>query len=311
MKSRGRLTEPKYGGKQCPPDTETQPCNTHSCDQDCVLSEWSAWSPCTKSCLGKWSWTPGGQSRTKSIVKPVVGGGKCWRPHQSQRLQHQRCNTFICPKGIKCVADMDVIMVQDGSGSLWYRWGGKAHWNRNFELSKKFMQALVADSVMAKVDAMGRPKDGLRFGVILFSWGAKVISQVTEKKADLDTKIKAMKWPMGGTMTHRALLLARKMFLNTPGSKNRLQTVLLLTDGRAMYWWWTYWASWLIKRSGVRLITIAVKNAVRIKWMLCLYSSRPCRENLILTPRWTMLISKLKLYLTTMCPTVEVPSPTR
>ena len=28
-------------------------CNMDSCDKDCVLSDWTGWGPCSKSCLGK------------------------------------------------------------------------------------------------------------------------------------------------------------------------------------------------------------------------------------------------------------------
>jgi hypothetical protein len=214
----------------------------------------------------------------------------------------------MCPKDIECVADLDVVLVQDGSGSLWYRWGGKAKWGRNFELSKEFMMHLIADSKMAKVDTEGRPSDGLRYGVVVYSFNPKVISQIEADAKVLDTKIKAMKWPMGGTMTGRALLKAKQLFPMAVGAGKRLQVIVLITDGRASNRYWAYQAAKAVRDSGIRLILVPVKGAMRNQKDMCAWASKPCSENMILTPKWPMLLSKLKLYMTTLCPTVEVPS---
>merc|ERR1719389_158732 len=202
-RTRGVLTPDDHGGAKCPANSESDACNTQSCDTDCVLSDWTGWSPCTKSCRAKSSWRPGMQKRTKSIATPTIGAGKCWKPLTPERYEEQYCNTFPCPKVIECVSNMDVVIIQDGSGSLWYRWGGPKKWDRNFELSKKFMMELIKDSKMAKEDKEGRPTDGLRYGVVLYSFNPKVISQIEHDKKVLDSKITAMKWPMGGTMTGR------------------------------------------------------------------------------------------------------------
>jgi hypothetical protein len=226
------------------------------------------------------------------------------------RYEMQACNNFICPKNIECVADLDVVIIQDGSGSLWYRWGGKSQWDRNFELSKKFILTLIEESRMAKVDAEGRPSGGLRYGVVLYSFNPRVISQISHDKKELDTKVKGMKWPMGGTMTGRALLKAKQLFPLATGSGKRMQVIILVTDGRASNRVWAYQAAKAVRDSGIRLIVVPVKGALRNKGDMCAWASKPCEENMILTPKWTMLISKLKLYLTTMCPTVEVPGAT-
>merc|ERR1719486_1837197 len=199
-RTRGVLVPDEHGGAKCPANTESDACNTQSCDADCVLSDWTAWSPCTKSCRAKYSWRPGMQTRTKSIAVPTIGAGRCWKPRTPERWEKQNCNTFPCPKNIECIADMDVVLIQDGSGSLWYRWGGRAKWDRNFELSKDFMLKLVGKSKMATEDANGKIGTGLRYGVVLYSFRATVISQITHEKAELIGKIKAMRWPRGGTM---------------------------------------------------------------------------------------------------------------
>jgi hypothetical protein len=161
---------------------------------------------------------------------------------------------------------------------------------------------------MAKVDDNGRPSDGLRYGVVLYSFNPRVISQITHDSKDLASKISAMKWPMGGTMTGRALLKAKELFPLAEGSSKRMQVIMLITDGRASNRYWAWQAAYVVRNSGIRLIVIPVKGALRNLGDMCAWASKPCDENMIVTPRFTMLKSKLKLYLTTMCPQVEVPT---
>merc|ERR1719277_273446 len=64
--------EPMNGGEACEQISDTQSCHIGSCDVDCVLSDWSEWSACSKACGG------GTQERTKSILTPARANGKCW-----------------------------------------------------------------------------------------------------------------------------------------------------------------------------------------------------------------------------------------
>jgi len=310
-RNRGILVPQDHGGKPCPNMADSGECNMDACDKDCVLSDWSAWGPCSKSCLGKSSWQPGSYTRTKSIKEPTVGAGFCPEPHTEMRFEKENCNTFICPKNIECVADLDVVLVHDGSGSLWYRWGGRPLWDRNFKLSTGLTANLVKESKMAKVDANNKPSDGLRYGVVLYSFSPRVISQITHDSKKLEADIKAMKWPMGGTMTGRALLKAMQLFPLAEGSGKRMQVIMLITDGRASNRYWAYQAAYAVRNAGVRLIIIPVKGALRNLGDMCAWASKPCNENMIITPKFTMLQSKLTLYLTTMCPQVEVRKATR
>merc|ERR1719316_2574285 len=145
-RSRAVDTDAQYGGKECPANAEERLCNTGSCDVDCVLADWGGWSPCTKSCKWRSTAKPGSQKRNRGIKVASKGNGKCPKPLTRERYQHQMCNNFICPKDIKCVADLDVVMVLDGSGSLWYRWGPR---DRNFKLMQSFTKDLIENSEMA------------------------------------------------------------------------------------------------------------------------------------------------------------------
>jgi len=246
------------------------------------------------------------QTRTKGIAEPTVGAGRCWEPKTAERWEQQNCNTFQCPANIECVADMDVVFVHDGSGSLWYPWRGKKFWDRNFELSKQFMLKMVEMSNMAKVDENENVGEGARYGAVSYAFNPKVDTEITEDPAVLKTKITAMKWPMGGTMTGKALLMAKKLFQKI-GSAKRIQVMVLITDGKASNRVWAAQAAKVVRDSGIRLMVIPVKNALRVQAEMCGWASRPCKQNMIMTPSWEMLISKMKLYMTSICPTVAVP----
>lgn len=70
----------------CPPSSQTQSCNTQSCNVNCVVGSWGNWGSCSKSCGG------GTRTRTRSVVTPQSGNGAAC-PSLSQS---QSCNTQCC-----------------------------------------------------------------------------------------------------------------------------------------------------------------------------------------------------------------------
>uniref|UniRef100_A0A147BC09 Putative thrombospondin type-1 domain-containing protein 7a isoform x2 n=1 Tax=Ixodes ricinus TaxID=34613 RepID=A0A147BC09_IXORI len=63
------------------------------CPDDCVLSEWSPWSPCTLPCAEKMAY--GVQSRNRSIIGyPTKGGKSC--PQKSELKEVDDCNLVSC-----------------------------------------------------------------------------------------------------------------------------------------------------------------------------------------------------------------------
>lgn len=87
-RTRTITTYPMFGGTACPNLTETQACNTQPCPVDCVVSAWSAWSPCSATCGG------GTQTRTRTIVTPAAYGGTAC---PSNLMETQSCNEQPCP----------------------------------------------------------------------------------------------------------------------------------------------------------------------------------------------------------------------
>ena len=112
-------------GTKCPELVGQQPCNTQACPVaaaptgvvqqqaavaaaavtqvagqvqaiDCLVSDWGAWSPCSKTCGG------GTQTRERTILRlPANGGTKCPSLIDTPR----ECNTAACPvaQPINCV----------------------------------------------------------------------------------------------------------------------------------------------------------------------------------------------------------------
>ncbi|NXT48186.1 THS7B protein, partial [Pluvianellus socialis] len=63
------------------------------CATDCVISEWSPWSPCSHSCSTKNA--EGSQSRSRSILALPAEGGKACPPDRALQ-EHRACNDHPC-----------------------------------------------------------------------------------------------------------------------------------------------------------------------------------------------------------------------
>lgn len=88
LKERTRtvLMPPIGDGAACPSLVDTQPCNTHQCSSDCVVSTWSSYSQCSEDCGG------GVQHRTRTVVtEPENGGDSC-----PALYEERACNTHAC-----------------------------------------------------------------------------------------------------------------------------------------------------------------------------------------------------------------------
>jgi len=85
------LRYPSYGGKKCPAIVETHKCNTNKCPQNCVLSGWSQYGACSRTCGG------GVQTRGRVVLAPAAFGGlPC-----HQQSQVQSCANTVCPTDCK------------------------------------------------------------------------------------------------------------------------------------------------------------------------------------------------------------------
>ena len=86
------ITEPLNGGKTCGSDEplkEIKGCNEQVCHapQDCSMSDWSAWGPCSAECDG------GEQERTRHVTLEAEFGGKLC---DSAMRELRGCNEQSC-----------------------------------------------------------------------------------------------------------------------------------------------------------------------------------------------------------------------
>merc|ERR1719450_1753323 len=89
------VVSPNNFGMACPPlfferknGSRGMKCNQFHCPVNCVQSEWSDWSACSKECGG------GTQGKTRAILtKPKNGGTEC-----DTTLEERPCNTGSCDR---------------------------------------------------------------------------------------------------------------------------------------------------------------------------------------------------------------------
>jgi hypothetical protein len=82
------LSAPNSFGIQCPILVTQRKCNQFKCPVDCVVSEWSGWSKCTKDCEG------GVQMRTRAVITRAKNGGSDCDSASEMR----GCNTGSCDR---------------------------------------------------------------------------------------------------------------------------------------------------------------------------------------------------------------------
>merc|ERR1719321_2142078 len=88
------------------------------------------------------------------------------------RLQAAWCNTMDCPPDLVCEAQIDMLVLVDGSGSVnWYGPG--------FESEREFTKNLF--------NLMAFGESAAKAGVVLFSWEAELVHPMsTDQTALLD-----------------------------------------------------------------------------------------------------------------------------
>merc|ERR1719375_1115317 len=209
------LTDAEHGGEPCGDLSETQECNVFACDMPCELDpEWTEWSPCSKEC------DTGITIQTKGVMKPGGPQGQCWEWWEEERMQEAYCNDFPCPADLVCTAQLDMLVLLDGSGSVnWYGPG--------FEQKRSFTKKLF--------ELMSFGATGAKAGVILFSWEAELISSMTTDQQALLDAVDGMVWPHWSTDTAAALTMAKTELTNSgrPEVPKENTIVFLLTDGNA------------------------------------------------------------------------------
>lgn len=225
--------EPEHQGEPCGETSEVDSCNGQSCDKDCVLSDWTGWSKCTKEC------NSGINTRQRMVMEQVVGDGECPDMESDERFQTKDCNSFMCMKAkgaltLKCRSKLDVVILIDGSGSL-----GQEGWDASIKAASALAKSYGgADSKVAALlfhgprywsqyymcvgDSTGTPD-------LWEDCGIKWVSHFTDDTDSLAGKIEALQWPAGTTLTSVALQTAVAEF--SLGRRDAESLIIVITDG--------------------------------------------------------------------------------
>jgi len=294
-----------HGGMVCGVSTEMRTCNIASCQQDCVLGEWTAWEPCSRRCMWNASSTPGHASRRQRVLTKPIGGGSCLA--QDERTEWRECNPYDCGAGsepLRCTADQDIALLLDGSGSV--HSDGVA--DLNFQRQKALAQDFVSRSALSG-DLNGGSAERVRqvrFGVVVLGGpgNASIVSTFSGDRAALNSAISSAAWPEGSTSLAQAMLSVKMLFRSSSG---RHGTAVVFSDGGAREPAAAIAVAQKLKMEGTRMVVILVQKAFSSERALadrnfCKIASAPCVDNVLRVAGWEDLSSQLDRFLSVICP---------
>merc|ERR1740138_1280712 len=294
--TRSLLVKPKNGGMACNTQEETEACNTMSCDRDCTLAGWTPWTPCSVACGG------GMQSRAKHVLIPTRGFGKCPKEDSKQRFREQECNVQDCVGDEICIAQQDLLIAVEGSGSV--REGG-------FNTLRNFALDLVA-----KYESTYFGSQAMKVGVVEFGNGIIMEDGVTVSPAmnvhtlssDLDSvksSLEGMEQKKGFTNMAQAFALAESMY-TAAGRKGAQSALLVISDGKPSFQFQTNELVQQLDDKGVQRFFVVVTDDKKAVDVMKNWASMPWETNLLHVPGISPLEADLTVWsqkaLTLFCP---------
>jgi len=273
----------KYGGKPCDETSQTRACNNQACEKDCELNPWTNWGRCSKDCDG------GTRKRQKFISERAEGEGKCPGRWSRERLQYKKCNMIGCElhanaKTKTCDEKLDIVLLIDGSGRL-----GQSGWNAEIIAANTFVDAFTSQSSQAKISVVlySGPRTwsgvykcfGRNTATVDMEKVCKIktVTHLTNDMAAVKTKIGALVWPKGSTLTSLALLNAATQL--TDGRPDAKSVVVAITDGRPLSYWATGLASKYLRKTA-RLLWVPVTSNAPL-WRVKEWATRTWKENVV------------------------------
>jgi len=248
--TRNLVVKPLNGGASCDPSTESQPCNVMSCDRDCTYPKWTKWTQCTQACSADGK-RFGQHEKFRHIKIPVRGKGKCPKPSNWRRYRRELCNKVMCQGDEMCIAELDLFVAIDGSGSLR---------SKGFKVLKKFAATAIR---RFKGEAFGR--EAVKVGVIQFGNGKILKGGIISSAIDVQgltfdvekaaTAIEGSEWKYGFTNMAQVFAAADTMSMNG-GRKKKPTTILVISDGKPSFVYSLAQEADRIKAKGVRIIMV-------------------------------------------------------
>jgi len=300
--TRSLLVKPKNGGLSCNTNEETEACNTASCDRDCTLARWTPWTPCSVACGG------GLQSRAKHVLIPVRGFGKCPKESNKRRFREQECNEQDCVGDEICVANQDLIIAIDGSGSVR---------EEGFNILKNYALALVA-----KYESNYFGAAAMKVGIIEFGNGiimpdgvtvspAMNVQPLTDSMSTVKSAVEGMVQKKGFTNMAQAFALAETMYTAT-GRKGAQSAILVITDGKPSFQFQTNELVQQLDDKGVSRFFVVIGESESDLNLMKKWASSPWETNLLHVPGLAVVEADEGMWaekaITLFCPAAMSPS---
>lgn len=258
---RRQISRAQHGGVTVGETVQEQVCNSFRCDQDCVLTEWTPWSNCSKVCDG------GHRTRVRHVLREALGSGSCPAEDHPSRREAASCNRQTCEGAPRCASMLDLVMLIDSSGST----GATG-----FDAMKSFLQA-VAERI--DFDQATSPPGLARVGAVAFADRAATAQALTPDASILASGFTSLVWQKGSTNTAAGLSLAGEL-LDRYGRNEAPQVILIVTDGMPTSSYVMSTEASRLRDKGVRLAFVVVEGGLTIapfrRW-----ASWPSTENLM------------------------------
>lgn len=217
-RTRSKVQSPKFGGHTCESLQEMQPCNTGSCDQDCILAPWTRFSACSQACDG------GSMTKSRRVSVEKRAAGECPSPKSSKRFIRNSCNLQRCIGDEVCVKEMDMVVAIDSSGSLS---------QRGFDAIKSFTSKLI-----------DKYRENARMAIVQFGNGHlndhKVVSDAvlslpfSNSMTEVNFTVNTLTWQRGFTNMAQGVKRAGEL-LKRSSRRGAEPQLLLITDGKPCF----------------------------------------------------------------------------
>lgn len=170
-------------------------------------------------------------ARSRQVLVPIRGRGRCPKADAGERFEERHCNVQDCIGDEICVAQQDLVLLVDASGSLG---------NEGFQSLRSFAADLSSKYVSRY---FGQP--AMQLAVALFGNGhlfsqpdgttaitpAIAVQGLTDNLDLVHKKILGLEWKRGFTNLAQGLVLADTM-LSQGGREKARSAVLVLSDGK-------------------------------------------------------------------------------
>jgi len=272
--TRAIRVKPKNGGEQCNTVGESRPCATGSCDRNCALAPWTKWSPCSVACGG------GFQEKFRHVLIPIRGLGKCPKEKSSYRFRDAQCNEQDCNGDEVCIAEQDLIIAVDGSGSVQ---------EKGFKVLVDFVGTLLK-----RYETEYYGSKAVKLGLVLFGNGVimpdgKTVSpainahKLSFDKDAVKASLDGLPFKKGFTNMAQAFAMAEDMFIK--GSRSSAQqSVMVVTDGKPSFSFMTNEMAEQLDDKGIMKYFVLVSETPMTDPAmknLKLWSSQPWETNIV------------------------------